>query len=60
MVISNKFPFGKQDFKYFIGCKYPEKIAPLCIFHPQMIIYKINFHENRHIYFVNKRRKSFC
>ena len=21
IAVSNKFPFGKQDFQYFIGCK---------------------------------------
>ena len=31
--------FGKQDFKYFIGYKDSEKIRPLCILRPQMIIY---------------------
>ena len=25
IVVSNKFPFGKQDFKYFIGYKDCEK-----------------------------------
>ena len=28
-----------------------EKIKPLCMLHPQMIIYKRNFDENRRIYF---------
>ena len=26
MVVSNKFPFVKQDFKYFIGYKYNKNI----------------------------------
>ena len=26
MVVSNKFPFGKQDFKYFIDYKDNKKI----------------------------------
>ena len=38
-VVSNVFPFGKQDFKYFIGYTDSEKNRPLCIFRPQMIIY---------------------
>ena len=59
IVVSNKFIIGKQDFKYFIGYKDSEKIRPLWLFHPQMIIYKRNFEENRCIYFFNKRRKSF-
>ena len=45
-VVSNKFPFGKQDFKYFIGYKNSVKIGPFCIFFRQMIIYKTNFDEN--------------
>ena len=28
VVVSNKFPFGKQDFTYFIGYKDSE---PLCV-----------------------------
>ena len=59
IVVSNKFPFGKQDFKYFIGYKDSVKIRPLCIFHPQMIVYRRNFDENGHIYFFNRKRKSF-
>ena len=45
-VVSNKFPFGKQDFKYFIGYKNSLKNGPFCIFFRQMIIYKTNFDEN--------------
>ena len=41
--VSNKLPFGKQDFRYFVGYKDSEKIRPLCIFYWQMIIYKRNF-----------------
>ena len=43
-VVSNKFSFGKQDFKYFIWLQRFSKIRPLCVFCPQMIIYKTNFH----------------
>ena len=28
IVASNKFPFGKQDSKYFIGYKHDKKIEP--------------------------------
>ena len=38
IVVSSKFPFGKQDFKYFVGYKDFEKIRPLYIFRSQMII----------------------
>ena len=40
IVVSNKFTFGKQDFKYFIGYKDNKEIRPLCIFFPEMSIYK--------------------
>ena len=53
-----KLPLSKQDFKYFICYKDSEKIRPLCTFCPQ-IIYKINFDENRHIYFLRKKEKVF-
>ena len=59
IVVSNKFPLGKQHFKYFIGTKDSEKIRPLCILYSQMIIYIRNFHENRHIYFLIKEEKVF-
>ena len=39
-VASNKFPFGKQDFRYFIGYEDNKEIRPLCIFFPEMGIYK--------------------
>ena len=58
IVVSNMFHFDKQDFKYFTGYKDSEKIRPLCIFRPQIIIYKRNCDENRYLFF-NKRRKSF-
>ena len=35
IVVSNKFPVSKQDFKYFIGCKDNKKIKPLCVFFPE-------------------------
>ena len=59
IVLSDKLPFGKQDFKYFIGYKDSEKIRLLSVFQPQMIIYKKNFHKNRRICFLIKKRKSF-
>ena len=39
IVVPNKFPFGKQDFKYFIGYKDDKEIRPLCIFFPEINIY---------------------
>ena len=43
IVVSNKFPFGKQDFEYFITYKDNKKIKPLCIFFPEMSIYERYF-----------------
>ena len=40
IVVSNKFPFDKQDFKYFISYKDNKEIRPLCIFFLEMSIYK--------------------
>ena len=40
IVVSNKFPFGKQGFEYFIVYKGDKKVRPLCIFFPEMSIYK--------------------
>ena len=45
IVVSNEFRLGKQDFKHFIGYKDSERIRPLCIFRPQVIIHKRNFDE---------------
>ena len=59
IVVSNKLSFGNQDFKYFIGYKDSEKITPLCIFRPQMIMYKNFFDENRQIYFFIDKEKVF-
>ena len=42
IIASYKFSFGKQDFKYFLGYKDNKKIRPLCIFFPEMNIYKDN------------------
>ena len=59
IVASNKFLCGNQDFKYYIGYKDSETIRPLCIFHPQMIIYKRKFGENTRIYFLIKKENAF-
>ena len=40
IVISNKFPFGKPNFKYNIGYKDNKEIRPLCILFQEMSIYK--------------------
>ena len=59
MVVSNKFPFGKQDFKYFIGYKYNKKIRPLYIIFPAMSTYKINFDKTKHMFFMIEDKNFF-
>ena len=39
MVVSNKFPFGKEDFNYFISYSDNKEIRTLCIFFLEMGIY---------------------
>ena len=51
LLISNKHPFGKKDFKYLIGYKDVEKIRPLCIFNPKMSLCKRDFDKTRCMYF---------
>ena len=54
IVISNKFTFGKQDFKYFHGYKDNKGIRPLHIFHLQMSMYKRYSDKTKQIYFMIK------
>ena len=42
IIVSNKIPFRKQDFKYFIDYKDATKIKLLCIFHTRTILIKLN------------------
>ena len=44
IVVSNQLPFGKQDFKYFIGYKDVKKVN-LCIFYLKMSVYRREFDE---------------
>ena len=59
IVISHKFPFGKQDFKYFIGYKNNKEIRPLCIFFPEMTIYKRYYDKTKCMYFTIKNENIF-
>ena len=40
IVVSNKFPFAKQHFRYFIGYKNNKEIGPLCIYFLEISLYK--------------------
>ena len=57
IVVSNKLPFSKKDFKQFIGYKDAEKNRPFCIFRPKMSIHKRYFDKTRCLYFLIKNEK---
>ena len=59
IIVFNKLPFGKQDFKFFIGYKDAKKIRPLCIFQTKMIIYKRDFDNTKRMYFLIKDEHFF-
>ena len=59
IVVSNNLPFGKLDFKYFIGDKENKKIRPLSIFFPEKSIYRRYFDKTKCMYFVIKDEKCF-
>ena len=62
IVVSNKFTFGKQDFKYFIGYKVNKEIRPirpLRKFFPEMSNYKTYSDKNKCMYFIIKYEKMF-
>ena len=40
IIISNKFPFGKEDFKYIISYNNSVKFRPLCVFFPKSLYIK--------------------
>ena len=58
IVVSHKFPFGKQNFKYFIGYKANKEIRHLCIFFSEMSIWKRYSDKNKCTYFMIKNRKK--
>ena len=59
ILVSDKLPFGKQDFRYFFGYKDDKNIRPLCIFLPTKIAYGIDFEETECMYFMIKEEKLF-
>ena len=54
IAISNRFTFGKQDFKYFIGYKDNKEIRPLCIFFLEISTHKRYFDKSKCMYFIIK------
>ena len=57
IVLYNKIPFGKQDFKYFIAYEDNKEIRPLCIFFPEMSICKRYSDKIKCMYFMIKDKK---
>ena len=52
IIVSNKVPFGKKGFKYFIGCENNyEKVVPLCIMLSKMSAYRRDFDEAKCVSF---------
>ena len=45
IVVSDKFKYSGEDFKYFIGYQEDESVKPLCITLPQMSGY-VKYFEN--------------
>ena len=59
IVVSDRLPFGKKDFRYFIGYKDDKQIRPLCIYFPKVSAYRIDFGETECMYFMIKEEKVF-
>ena len=59
IVVSNQHPFGKQDFRYFIGYRDDRKVWPLYIFFPKVSVYRIDFDETEYMYFMIKKESVF-
>ena len=54
ILVSNKFPFCKQDFKCCIGNKEDKEIRPLSIFFLKMSVYKKHSVKTKRIYLMIK------
>ena len=59
IVVSNIFPFSKQDFKNFIGYKDNKEIRPLYKIFPEMSTYKRCCGKTKCINFLIKDEKCF-
>ena len=58
IVASKKFPFGKQDPKYFIGYKHDKKLnLPLFSFFPEMNPCRIDLDETERRSFLMKDKQ---
>ena len=59
IAVSNKLPFDKKDFIYFIGYKDNKKIIPFCIFFPKVSAYRTDYDETECMYLMIKEKKVF-
>ena len=59
IVVPNKFPFDKQDFKYFNGYKDNKEIRPLFILFSEMSMFKRYSDKTKCIYFIIKDEQNF-
>ena len=59
VVVSNKLPFGRQDFMYFISCKSNKTIRTLCMFFPKVRAHRTDFDETEFMFFIIKVEKIF-
>ena len=51
IVASNRVPFGKKCFEYFIGYKDGKKFRPLCVMLPKMSACRRDFDETDYMFF---------
>ena len=54
IIVASKVSSSKNGFKYFIGYKNAKKIRALCIFFPNMNIYRRYFNKTRYMPFLIK------
>ena len=59
LVESNKVPFSKKGFRYFVGYKYSKKVKPLCIFLPKISAYRRHFDKAKYMSFLIKDNELF-
>ena len=56
-VVSNRVPFGRKGFKYFIGYKNGKKVTHLCIMLQKMNAYRKDFDETKYMSFLIKNNE---
>ena len=59
IVVSDKLPFDKQDFIYFIGYKDNKKIRPLYKLFTKVSGYEVDFDETEYMYLKIKEENVF-